>query len=52
MKKLVYTLVLLFTISTTYYGCREKKENKVEEAIEEAGDAVEDAADEVQDATE
>lgn len=49
MKKLVYMLLFLFTVSTVFTGCREKKENEVEEAIDEAGDAVEDAADEVED---
>lgn len=50
MKKLLYTLVFLFTVSTVFTGCREKKENNVEEAIDDAGDAIEDAADDVEDA--
>lgn len=50
MKKLIYTLLFLFTISTVFTGCRDKKENDVEEAIDEAGDAAEDAADDVEDA--
>ncbi|GAL68376.1 hypothetical protein [Jejuia pallidilutea] len=52
MKKIIYTLLFLFTISTVFTGCREKKENDVEEVIDEAGDAVEDAADEVEDEVE
>lgn len=50
MKKIILTLALLFTISTTITSCREKKpKDKVEEAIEEVGDEVEDATDEVKD---
>lgn len=49
MKKLVFALLFLFTVSTVFTSCREKKENDVEEVIEEVGDEVEDAADEVED---
>lgn len=43
-------MVFLFTVSTVFTGCREKKENSIEEAIEDTGDAIEDAADDVEDA--
>ncbi|MEW4924651.1 hypothetical protein [Algibacter sp. 2305UL17-15] len=49
MKKVVYTLIFLFTVSTVFTGCREKKENDVEEIIDDAGEAIEDAADDVED---
>lgn len=49
MKKILYTLLFLFTISTVFTGCREKKDNNIEEVIDDAGDEVEDAADEVED---
>jgi predicted small secreted protein len=52
MKKLLYTFLLLFTMSTVFTGCREEKSTgeKVEDAVDDAGDAVEDAADDVGDA--
>jgi len=52
MKKIIYMILFLFTISTVFTGCREKKENSVEEVIDETGDAVEDATDEAGDAIE
>ena len=56
MKKTILILALLFTVSTVFTGCREKKtEDKIEEAVEEvkdeAGDAVEEIKDEIDDAT-
>ncbi|WP_199240638.1 hypothetical protein KFZ70_13380 [Tamlana fucoidanivorans] len=51
MKKLVLAIILLFSLSTIFTGCREEKkaEDHIEEAAEEVGDAVEDAADEIED---
>ncbi|MFL1011925.1 hypothetical protein [Flavisericum labens] len=42
--------IVLFTFSALLTSCREEKENKVEDAVEEVGDGIEDAADEVEDA--
>ncbi|OBQ52486.1 hypothetical protein JJL45_10855 [Tamlana sp. s12] len=53
MKKIILVLALLFTVSTVFTSCREKKETpgeKIEEAVEDTGDALEDAADDVEDA--
>ena len=50
MKKLIYTIVFLFTVSTVFTGCRDKKSDDVEDVIDDVGDAAEDAADEVEDA--
>ena len=44
--------ILLFTFSALLTSCREEKENKVEDAVEEVRDGIEDAADEVEDAVE
>ncbi len=52
MKKLIFALLFLFTVSTVFTSCREKKESEVEEVMDDAGDAVEDAADDVEDAVE
>lgn len=49
MKKVLYTLVFLFTVATVFTGCREKKENSIERTIEDTGDAIEDAADDIED---
>ncbi|WP_421801841.1 hypothetical protein [Flagellimonas sp.] len=43
-------VAIILTLSIT--SCRETKEDKAEEAIEEVKDGVEDAADEVEDAAE
>lgn len=51
MKKVILTLALLFTVSTVFTGCREKKtEDKIEEAVEEVKDEAEDVVDEAEDA--
>lgn len=52
MKKLTYLFIALFSLSLLTTSCREKKttEEKIEDAVGEAGDAIEDAADEVEDA--
>ena len=51
MKKIFITLVLLFSLSVVFTGCREQKStgDKIEEAVEDTGDAIEDAADDVGD---
>ena len=52
MKKLIFALVLMFSLSTVFTGCREEKKTpgeKIEEAVEDTGDAIEDAADDVND---
>ncbi|MBC3758937.1 MULTISPECIES: hypothetical protein [Hyunsoonleella] len=56
MKKVILALALLFTVSTAFTSCREKKpKDKIEEAVEEVkdevGDAVEEVEDEIDDAT-
>ena len=52
MKRLIYMLMLMFTISTAFVGCREEKDagDKIEEAADDVGDGLEEAADEVEDA--
>tara|TARA_R110002049_G_scaffold90303_2_gene226509 strand:- start:23 stop:181 length:159 start_codon:yes stop_codon:yes gene_type:complete len=50
MKKIIYTLLFLFTVSTVFTGCRDKKGNDIEEVTDDMGDAIDDAADEVEDA--
>ena len=50
MKRIFYTLIFLFTISTVFTGCREKKENDIEEVADDMEDAAEDAADDIEDA--
>ena len=53
MKKIMLTLVVLFTMGTamsTFTSCRETEKSGVEEAADDVGDAVEDAADDVGDA--
>jgi len=61
MKKVILSLVVVFTLSTAFVSCRDTKETKieveaddvaddVEDAIDDTGDAIEDAADDVEDA--
>lgn len=50
MKKIVYVFIFLFTVSTVFTGCRETKNDDVEDVMEDAADGIEDAADEVEDA--
>ena len=47
-------LALLFTVSTVFVSCREKKsaDEQIEEAIDEIGDELENASDDVKDAVE
>lgn len=54
MKKLTFLFIALFSLSLITTSCREQKSNedKVEDAIDDAGDAIEDAADDVKDAAE
>ena len=54
MRKLVYTLLIVFVTSFALNGCRETKstEDKIEDGVEEVADDVEDAADEVADEVE
>jgi len=50
MKKLIFTVVLLFSIATVFTSCREEKKTpkeKIEAAAEDTRDAIEDAADDV-----
>ncbi|MBU2951117.1 hypothetical protein KO493_10460 [Tamlana agarivorans] len=51
MRKILLALVLLFTVSTIFTGCRDEKStgDKIEEAVEDTGDAIEDTADDVGD---
>ena len=54
MKKLILTLVFLFTLTTVFTSCREDKtpDEKVEAAIDDMKEDLEDASDDVQDAAE
>ncbi|XCF07838.1 hypothetical protein ABI125_08235 [Tamlana crocina] len=52
MKTVAKIFIILFALSAIATSCREVKDNKVEEAVEEVGDGIEDAADEVEDAVE
>jgi len=50
MKKIVYALVFMFSISTVFTSCREEKKTPgehIESAVDDAGDAIEDAGDEL-----
>lgn len=52
MKKLVYSLLMIFALSLsvgTLNSCREDKGEKMEENMEEAGDDIEDAAEDAED---
>ena len=52
MKKLIFALVLMFSISTVFTSCREEKKTpkeKIEAAAEDTKDAIEDARDDVKD---
>lgn len=46
MKKLTYSFILLFSLSTILSSCRNEKTagEKIEDGIEEVGDGIEDAA--------
>ncbi|WP_054850958.1 hypothetical protein [Olleya sp. ITB9] len=52
MKKLLYTFLILFSLSLVVTGCREEKstEETVEKAIDDVEDGLEDASDEVEEA--
>ncbi|SFZ93037.1 hypothetical protein SAMN05428642_1021144 [Flaviramulus basaltis] len=50
MKKLAIAIIFLFTVTTVFTGCRDKKNNDVEDVIDDVGDAVDDVADDVEDA--
>lgn len=64
MKKTVYLILVLFTMSTavtTFTSCRENKSaseqlddagDNIEDGVEDAGDAIEDGAEETGDAIE
>ncbi|WOD43315.1 hypothetical protein [Hwangdonia lutea] len=54
MKKIILILALVFTTSTVFTSCREKKttDEKIEEAIDNIGDELENASDDVKDAVE
>tara|TARA_Y100000815_G_scaffold273217_1_gene303908 strand:- start:5214 stop:5357 length:144 start_codon:yes stop_codon:yes gene_type:complete len=47
MKRAIFILCMMATLSTTLISCREKNNaaDDVEEAIDDAGDAIEDAVD-------
>ncbi|WP_452230208.1 hypothetical protein [Lacinutrix sp. MEBiC02404] len=52
MRKLICTVVLMFSIATVFISCREEKKTpgeKIEAAAEDTKDAMEDAADDVKD---
>ena len=50
MKKVAFAIIFLFTISTVFTGCRDRKSDDVEDVIDDVGDAAEDVADDVGDA--
>ncbi|TCK69330.1 hypothetical protein DFQ05_0851 [Winogradskyella wandonensis] len=52
MKKLTYLFIALVSMSLLTSSCREQKttEEKVEDAVDEAGDAIEDTAEDIEDA--
>ncbi len=54
MKKIIVMLALLFTVSTAFVSCREKKsaDEQIEETIDEIGDELDEASDDVKDAVE
>ena len=54
MKKLIYTVMIMFSLAVMFTSCREEKspEEKIEEAMDEVGDDLENASDDVQDAME
>lgn len=52
MRKLIYSAILVFTMSAVFTSCREDKKDKVEDAIEDVGDGIEDAADDMGDGLE
>ena len=54
MKKLLYTFLILFSLSAVITSCREEKtpDEKVEQALDEVGEELEEASDDVKDAAE
>ena len=52
MKKLFLAAILMFSLSSTLTltGCRETKEDDVEDVADDIGDKAEDVADDVSDA--
>ncbi|MBQ0786448.1 MAG: hypothetical protein KBT69_03045 [Oceanihabitans sp.] len=56
MKKLIYSAILVFTMSAVFTSCREDKKDKVEDAVEDVtddiGDGLEDVGDEIEDVVE
>jgi len=52
MKKLIYSAILVCTMSAVFTSCREDKKDKVEDAIEDVGDGIEDATDDMGDGLE
>lgn len=52
MRKSINLILLLLklTLTTSLVSCRETKEDKAEDAIEDVKDGVEDAGDEIEDA--
>ncbi|MBT8184789.1 MAG: hypothetical protein KJN76_08100 [Eudoraea sp.] len=51
MKKVIMSLILLMSISTVVFGCRDTKTSseKVEDHIEEVGEDLEEGAEEIED---
>lgn len=48
----LFTMLIAMALTLSITSCRETKEDKAEEAIEDVKDGVEDAADDVEDAAE
>lgn len=49
MKKLMYMLVFLFTLSTVFTGCRDKKMDDADDVEDVIEDTADDVADDVED---
>ena len=55
MKKLVYTFLILFSLTTVFTSCRDENktpEEKIEETMDEMQDDIDEASDDVKDAME
>ncbi|WP_452219640.1 hypothetical protein [Lacinutrix salivirga] len=45
MRKLMYSAIIVFTMSAMFTSCREEKKDSVEDAVEDVADDIEDAVD-------
>lgn len=51
MRKVLFSLLFLFTMSTVLVGCREEKTTgeKIEESVDEVGEDLEEGVEEIED---